>query len=64
MIIAGSNYNELDNSDNIFAWDVKNDIELESYDVKGKYEIIWDKDGNPYIVVGNEVIFPKERCTI
>ena len=64
VIIAGTTYNQLDHSDSIFIWDVKNDRENETYDVRGTYEILWDKDGNPYIVVGKEVIFPKERCTI
>ena len=64
VIIAGTNVLYENDSDNIFIWDVKNDVEHESYDITGIYEVIFDSDGNPYIVKGKEVIFPKERCTI
>ena len=64
VIIAGTNFHSENDSDNIFIWDVQNDIEHESYDITGMYEVIFDRDGNPYIVRGKEVIFPKQRCTI
>ena len=37
-------------NDTVFTWDVANNIERESYDVGTDYEIIWDRNGNPYII--------------
>ena len=41
---------ELDNIYTVFSWDVKNNCENDANDVKGFYEILWDFQGNFYIV--------------
>lgn len=37
-------------NDTVFTWDITKNVERESYDVGKDYEIIWDHNGNPYII--------------
>ena len=38
-------------TDKVFTWNLKRNIEFESYDVPKRYEMLWDRKGNPYIVM-------------
>jgi len=40
----------------IYTWFTKENAEAEAYDVQGKWEILWDRLGNLFIVNGNKVI--------
>ena len=37
-------------NDDLYIWNIVDDIELNSYDVGKNYNIIWDKNGDAYIV--------------
>ena len=51
-------------TDKVFTWDIKRNIEYESYDVPKRYEMLWDRNGHPYIVMDNCIKFAKETCAI
>lgn len=50
--------------DTIYTWFTKENAEAEAYDVAGKWEILWDRVGNLYIVNENKVIMNNQRCCV
>lgn len=48
----------------IFIWNIDTDTEEESWDVEGDYRLLWDSDGNPYIITKDIVIFTEKKCSI
>lgn len=48
----------------IYTWFTKDNAEAEAYDVEGKWEILWDRLGNLYIVNGEKVIMNNQRCAV
>lgn len=48
----------------IYTWFTKENAEAEAYDVQGKWEILWDRLGNLFIVNGNKVIMNNQRCCV
>jgi len=41
---------------------MKKDIEEDAYDIDGEYQIVWDKNGCPYIICKGKVIFTNLMC--
>lgn len=50
--------------DQLFFWDIKHNIEVASFEVGKKYDIIWDKKGDPYIITDSKVMIVNQRCSM
>lgn len=48
--------------DCILVWSMKKNQEKEAFDVAKDYEILWDYQGNPYVIHEDVAIFTRERC--
>ena len=51
---------QIEQNDSIALWDIKNNCEIQVFDVPRSYELLWDKQGNPYILTKDKIIFAKE----
>ena len=54
VFIIGNGYE----ADNIIIWDMIKDLEGESYEIDEDYLVIWDINGNPYVITEGKAIFP------
>jgi hypothetical protein len=55
---------QITGANTIYTWFTKENAEAEAYDVDGKFEILWDKLGNLFIVNGSKVIMNNQRCCV
>jgi len=50
------------NNDTILIWNTLENFERESFDVGKDYEMLWDNEGNAYIIFNDKIIFTNESC--
>ena len=50
--------------DSILVWDMDHNSEFNQYDLDPGYKIIWDQQGNPYIVQNDQVTIVSKRTTL
>lgn len=48
----------------IFEWNVKKNIEVLTYDVTSEFKVIWDNDGQMYILNNDGVFFTELHCNV
>jgi len=53
--------NVKDQTDIIELWNAKDNYEIEAYELHEDYKIIWDQQGDPYIITQDGVIIANER---
>ena len=51
---------QFENIDSVLIWDTEANREMHVFDVSEPYELLWDKQGNTYIVTQSKIIFTKE----
>ena len=56
--------NQSPDIDCVLIWDQVNNCQIEAYELSEDYEITWDSNGNPYILINGKVFFSNEKCSI